>query len=143
MQLVSNSLVFNPLKRLINSVGIASGTVAGTKTLIATGVANSSIVYDILLRNFDGTNARNFNVWIGTNNTSFQNNEVQILVPANAGNNGVVTIASLASLVPQLFQNSISGDRYFILEDVSYSVWLENTVTLTANVGVTVNLGTF
>lgn len=139
----SNTRVFNALRRLLLATEIPSATIAGTKTLVYTGVANSSIIYDLCFRNFDGTNARNFNIWIGINNTSFGNNRCQIVVPANAGNNGVVPLASLISLTPALFQNAISGDRYFILENTTISIWVENIVTLTSNINVTTHVGEF
>ena len=129
----SNKESFNPLKRLWRSVLLANSLSINTKTLIATGNANSSVITDVLIRNTSTSSAVLFDVWIGANNTDSQNNRVQISVPANAGNNGVVAIASLASLVPALFDNNIAGDRCIFLEDATWQIWIENKAALGAS----------
>lgn len=132
MNTSSNQTAYTPLKGKYPAVAIASATAANTKTLVYTGVANSSLVYDLLFRSADGT-ARNFDIWIGSANTDLYNNRAQVTIPANSGNNGSTVLASLKALVPQLFRSDLAGNQYILLEDATISIWVENKA-LTAGI---------
>lgn len=133
MNVSSNQVTYNPKTSRLVAVNLANSLAINTKTLIFTGNANSSVCTDLLFRNFNTSTAVLFDIWIGANNTSAENNRVQVSIPANSGNNGVVSIASLAALCPQLFDNNLAGDRVIFLEDASISIWVENKAALSGS----------
>lgn len=140
----SNQLSFATLTGKYPAIDLASGLAANTDTLVATGDTNASIVLDILFRNTDATNARNFDIIIcptGSNATA-QYNRVQITVPANSGNNGTTAIASLAALAPALFDLDLAGNRVITLESTE-SIYVRNKAALTADMYVMVKQRSF
>jgi hypothetical protein len=140
----SNQLSFATLTGKYPAIDLASGLSINTDTLIATGDTNASIVLDILFRNTDSSNARNFDIIIcptGSNSTS-QYNRIQISVPANAGNNGTTPIASLAASAPALFDLDLAGNRVITLESTQ-SIYVRNKATLSADMYVMVKQRSF
>lgn len=139
----SNTTSFATLTGTYPATKLASGLATDTDTLIVTGATNASIVLDVLFRNQQGA-AQYFDIIIcatGANATE-ENNRVQISVPANAGNNGSVQLASLAALASQLFDLDLAGNRVLTLESGT-SIYLRNKSTLSADVCVTVKLRSF
>ena len=140
----SNTTSFATLTSAYPAIDLASGLSANTDTLVATGATNASVVLDILFRNTDASNVMSFDIIIcptGSNATA-QYNRTQIVVPANAGNNGSVQLASLAALAPQLFDIDLAGNRLITLES-SMSVYVRNKGTLTADFYVMVKQRNF
>jgi hypothetical protein len=140
----SNTTSFATLTGTYPAIDIASGTAINTDTLVATGTTNASVVLDILFRNTDTSDARNFDIIIcptGSNSTA-QYNRVQISVPANSGNNGSVAIASLAALAPSLFDIDLAGNRLITLESTE-SIYVRNKAALTSDVYVMVKQRNF
>ncbi|HEY4326158.1 MAG TPA: hypothetical protein VGN20_19380 [Mucilaginibacter sp.] len=140
----SNQTSFATLTGTYPATKCASGLAANTDTLVATGASHASIVTDILFRNTDSSNIRNFDIVIcatGSNST-VENNRVQIAVPANAGNNGSVQLASLAALASQLFDLDLAGNRVLTLES-GISIYVRNKAALTADVYINVKLRSF
>ena len=140
----SNTTSFATLTSAYPAIDLASGLAINTDTLVVTGATNASVVLDILFRNTDGTNIRNFDIIIcptGSNSTA-QYNRTQIAVPANAGNNGSVQLASLAALAPQLFDIDLAGNRLITLES-TISVYVRNKAALTSDVYVMVKQRSF
>lgn len=139
----SNTTSFATLTGTYPATQLASGLAINTDTLVATGGTNASIALDVLFRNL-GTSAINFDIVIcatGTNST-VQNNRTQVIIPASAGNNGSVSLGSLASLSPLLFDLDLAGNRVLTLES-GISIYVRNKATLTADVWVTVKLRNF
>lgn len=139
----SNQTSFATLTGTYPATKLASGLAINTDTLVATGSANASIVLDVLFRSKE-TVTRNFDIIIcatGSNATA-ENNRAQIIVPANAGNNGSVQIASLAALMPSLFDLDLAGNRVLTLES-GISVYVRNLAALAADVYVTVKQRSF
>ncbi len=134
MDTSSNQLAFSTLTGDYPAVRIPSGTAAGTVTVITSGAAHGSVILDLLFRNLDAANARNFDIFIGPSTTP-ENNAVQIAVPANAGNNGSVSICSLASLAPAVFALDLASNRVINLES-GVQVSVVNKVALTSDVYV-------
>ena len=123
---------------------VYSGLSANTDTLVVTGATNASVVLDILFRNTDASDIVNFDIIIcptGSNATA-QYNRTQIAVPANAGNNGSIQLASLAALAPQLFDIDLAGNRLITLES-TMSVYVRNKAALTADIYVMVKQRNF
>jgi len=140
----SNTTSFATLTSAYPAIDLASGLAINTDTLVVTGATNASVVLDILFRNTDGTNIRNFDIIIcptGSNSTA-QYNRTQIAVPANAGNNGSVQLASLAALAPQLFDIDLAGNRLITLES-TISVYVRNKAALTSDIYVMVKQRSF
>jgi hypothetical protein len=140
----SNTTSFATLTGAYPAIDLASGLSANTDTLVATGATNASVVLDILFRNTDSTNIRNFDIIIcptGSNSTA-QYNRTQVAVAANAGNNGSVPLASLAALAPQLFDIDLAGNRLITLES-TMSVYVRNKAALTADVYIMVKQRNF
>jgi hypothetical protein len=139
----SNTTSFATLTGTYPAVKLASGLSANTDTLIVSGATNASIVLDVLFRNLD-TNARNFDVIIcpTSSNTTDYYNRAQISVPSNSGNNGSSAQASLASLMPTLFDLDLAGNRVLTLES-GISIYVRNKAALTADVYVMVKLRNF
>jgi len=140
----SNTTSFATLTGSYPAIDIASGTTINTDTLVATGATNASVVLDVLFRNTDTSNVRNFDIIIcptGSNSTS-QYNRTQIAIPANAGNNGSVQLASLAALAPQLFDIDLAGNRLITLESTE-SIYVRNKAALTADMYVMVKQRNF
>jgi hypothetical protein len=140
----SNQTSFSTLTGTYPALQIASGTSANTDFLVASGGTHASVVLDLLFRNYDGSNARNFDIIICTlgANASVPNNRVQIIVPANAGNNGVVSLASLAALAPSLFDLDLAGNRVITLES-GVAIYIRNKAALTADIVITTKLRSF
>ncbi|AMR33950.1 hypothetical protein A0256_22125 [Mucilaginibacter sp. PAMC 26640] len=139
----SNTTSFATLTATYPAIKIASATAINTDTLLVTGSANASIVLDVLFRTFE-TSAKNFDVIIcatGANTTDYFN-RVQVAVPANAGNNGSIALASLAGLAPSLFDLDLAGNRVLTLEP-GISVYIRNKAATTADLYVTAKLRNF
>ncbi len=140
----SNTTSFATLTSAYPAIDLASGLSANTDTLVVTGATNASVVLDILFRNTDASDIVNFDIIIcptGSNATA-QYNRTQIAVPANAGNNGSVQLASLAALAPQLFDIDLAGNRLITLES-TMSVYVRNKATLAADMYVMVKQRNF
>lgn len=144
MNTSSNQLSFFTLTGVFNATKLASGLSAGTDSVIAAGATNGSCITDILIRNLDGSNIRNFEVIICTtgSNATVEHRVVQIAVPANSGNNGTVPVASVAALAPQIFDLDLSGNRIINMES-GQSIYLRNIAALTADVYVNVKQRNF
>jgi len=136
----SNQIAFCTLAGTYPAVKLTSGLSAGTATLIATGPTNAGLILDILFRSKE-TVARNFDIFIGSSATP-ENNIVQVAIPANAGNNGTVALASVAALAPAIFDLDLAGNRVITLEP-GVTVYVVNIVALTADVYVRVKLRSF
>jgi hypothetical protein len=139
----SNQTSFATLTGTYPATKLASGLTINTDTLIATGATNASIVLDVLFRSQETVN-RNFDIIICAtgSNTTEENNRVQVAIPANAGNNGSVQIASLAALAPQLFDLDLAGNRVLTLES-GISIYIRNKAALAADICITVKLRSF
>jgi len=140
----SNTTSFATLTGAYPAIDLASALSINTDTLVATGATNASVVLDILFRNTDASNIRNFDIIIcptGSNATA-QYNRTQIAVPASAGNNGNVQLASLAALAPQLFDIDLAGNRLITLES-TMSIYVRNKAALTSDVYVMVKQRNF
>jgi len=140
----SNTTSFATLTGTYPGVKLASGLSINTDTLICSGGSHASIVLDVLFRNLDTSNARNFDIIIcpTSSNATDYYNRAQIAVPANAGNNGTVALASLAALMPTLFDLDLAGNRVLTLES-GVSIYIRNKVALTADVYVMTKLRSF
>ncbi|ASU33143.1 hypothetical protein [Mucilaginibacter xinganensis] len=140
----SNTTSFATLTGTYPAVKLASGLAANTDTLIVSGATNASIVLDVLFRNLDGSNARNFDIIIcpTSSNATDYYNRAQISVPANSGNNGSAALASLASLMPTFFDLDLAGNRVLTLEG-GISIYVRNKAALTADIYVMVKLRSF
>jgi hypothetical protein len=140
----SNQTSFATLTGTYPATLIASGAGANLDNLIVTGGAHASIVLDMLFRNTDATNARNYDIIICTTGSSGNAlfNRVQISIPANAGNNGTVSLASLASLAPSLFDLDLAGNKVLTLES-GLSIYVRNKAALTADMIITTKLRSF
>lgn len=128
----SNTVQFATKTSTYVKVKLASGLTINTQTSLITGDTLATAITDILFRNKDGTNARNFDVFIGNTVDS----AVQISIPANAGNNGSVSLASLAALVPSLFDLDLNGNRVILIES-GVQIYITNLAALTADMIVT------
>lgn len=144
MNASSNTTSFSTLTGTYPTTRLASGLSINTDTLVASGSTNASIVLDILFRNTDGSNARNFDIILCTigANATVQNNIVQIIVPANSGNNGTIALTSLAALAPSLFDLDLAGNRVITLES-GIAIYVRNKAALTADVWVMVKQRNF
>jgi hypothetical protein len=140
----SNQTSFSTLTGTYPALQIVSGSSVNTDVLVTSGGAHASVVLDLLFRNYDGSNARNFDIIICAlgANASAPNNRVQISVPANAGNNGVVSLASLAALAPSLFDLDLAGNRVITLES-GIAIYVRNKAALTADIVITTKLRSF
>lgn len=143
MNTSSNQLAFATLTGTYPAVQLASGLAINTDTLICTGATNASVLLDLLFRNL-AASAVNFDIIICAtgSNATVQNNRAQIVIPASAGNNGTVLLASLAALAPSLFDLDLAGNRLLTLES-GISVYVRNKAALTADVWVTAKLRSF
>lgn len=63
-------------------------------------------------------------------------------IPAYAGSNGTTPLASLASLVPQLFDLDLAGNRVFLTE-AGDSLFVQNPAALSADINIVVKARTF
>lgn len=132
----SNVVLYATLTARYPAINIASGT-ASVATLIVTAASTGSILTDILFRSADAT-GRLFDIIIcatGSQATA-ENARVQISIPAISGNNGSTAIASLAALVPALFDIDLAGNRVLTLES-GQSIYVKNTTTTAAAIFVT------
>lgn len=144
MDTSSNQLSFFTLTGLYNATKLASGLTINTDSVIASGASHGSCITDILIRNLDTSNARNFDVIICTtgSNATVEHRIGQVTIPANAGNNGTVALSSLAALIPQIFDLDLSGNRIINLES-GQSIYLRNIAALTADIYVNVKQRNF
>lgn len=144
MDTSSNQLSFFTLTGLFNAIKLASGLTINTDSVVATGGTHGSCITDILIRNLDATNIRNFDVIICTtgSNATVEHRVCQVAIPVNSGNNGTVPLASLAALAPQIFDLDLSGNRIINLES-GQSIYLRNIAALTADVYVNVKQRNF
>ena len=110
------------------AVAMASGLAINSDTTIVAGDTNASIITDILIRN-TGSQVLAIDVFIGSTATS-ENNVCRISIPANSGNNGSTAIASLAALVPALFDLDLAGNRVLTLES-GVTIYFRNIAALT------------
>lgn len=139
----SNTTSFSTLTGTYPGVKLASGLSADTDTLIVSGATNTSIVLDVLFRSMEST-TRNFDIIIcptGSNSIDYYN-RVQISIPANSGNNGSAALASLASLMPTLFDLDLAGNRVLTLES-GISIYVRNKTALAADIYAMVKLRSF
>ena len=127
----SNQTVFATLTSTYVAVKLASGLAVNTATLLFTGATNGSVITDILFRNTDATNARNFDFFIGSSSTA-ENNLVQVSIPANSGNNGTTALTSLAGLAPAVFDLDLAGNRVITIES-GIALYVVNKAALTAD----------
>lgn len=134
----SNTTQFATLASTYVKVKLASGLTISTQSTLITGDTKATVITDILFRNKDTTNARNFDIFIGNTTDS----AVQVAIPANAGNNGSVAIASLAALVPSLFDLDLNGNRVMLIES-GVIVYATNIAALTADMIITLKTKTF
>jgi len=124
----SNTALYATLAARYPVINIATST-ATTTTLLITAASTGTIVTDILWRTADAS-ARTWDVIIcatGSQATA-ENARVMVSIPANSGNNGTVAIASLAALVPSLFDIDLAGNRVLTLES-GQSIYLKNIAT--------------
>lgn len=131
----SNTTQFATKTSAYVAVKLASGLAINTNTALFTGDVNASVITDILFRNRDGSNARNFDIFIGSAATP-ENNRVQVTIPASSGNNGTTAIASLAALAPQLFDIDLNGNRVLLIES-GVVISVTNIAALTADMFIT------
>jgi len=143
MNSASNTSSFSTLTGTYPGVKLVSGLAANTDTLIVSGATNASIVLDVLFRSQENT-ARNFDIVIcpTSSNTTDYFNRAQISVPTNSGNNGSAALASLASLMPTLFDLDLAGNRVLTLES-GISIYVRNKAALAADIYVMVKLRSF
>lgn len=126
--LTSNVVLYATLAARYPVVNIPTATVS-TTTLLITAASTGTILTDILWRTADAT-VRTWDVIIcatGSQATA-ENARVMVSIPANSGNNGGAAIASLAALVPTLFDIDLAGNRVLTLE-AGQSVYVRNSAT--------------
>ena len=128
----SNTTQFATLTSTFVKVKLASGLTINTQTSLITGDTKATTITDILFRNKDASNSRNFDVFIGNTTDS----AVQISIPASSGNNGTVALASLAALAPSLFDLDLNGNRVMTIES-GIQIYVTNLAALTADVIIT------
>lgn len=124
----SNVVLYATLAARYPVINIPTST-ASTTTLLITAASTGTVITDILWRTSDAT-ARTWEIIIcatGSQATP-ENARVMINVPANSGNNGSTAIASLAALVPALFDIDLAGNRIITLES-GQSIYLKNNAT--------------
>jgi len=135
----SNTVLYATRAASLPAVNIPSGTINTTYTLITTGAATyGSVITDLLFRSAD-SNTRNFDIIIcatGSQATA-ENARVQVSIAASSGNNGTTAIASLASMVPALFDVDLAGNRVIGLE-AGQSIYVKCTTTTAGAIFVTV-----
>jgi hypothetical protein len=141
MDSLSNQTSFCTLTADYVAVKLASGLAINTATLLCSGSTHASVITDVLFRNTDTTNARNFDFFIGPTTTA-ENNLVQVLIPASSGNNGTTALASLAALAPAIFDIDLAGNRIITLESGT-NIYVVNKTALTADVYVRVKRRSF
>lgn len=134
----SNTTQFATLASTYVKVKLASGLAINTQSSLITGDTKSTVITDILFRNKDSSNARLFDIYIGNTTDS----AVQVSIPANSGNNGSTAIASLAALVPQLFDLDLNGNRIMLIES-GVQIYVTNLAALTADMVITLKTKTF
>jgi hypothetical protein len=137
----SNQTSFCTLTADYVAVKLASGLAINTATLLCSGSTHASVVTDVLFRNTDIANARNFDFFIGPTTTA-ENNLVQVAIPAASGNNGSTPLASLAALTPAIFDIDLAGNRIITLESGT-NIYVVNKAALTADMYVRVKRRSF
>lgn len=124
----SNVVLYATLAARYPVINIANAATTA-QTLLITAASTGTIVTDILFRTSDAT-VRLWNIIIcatGSQATA-QNARVVVSIPATSGNNGSTAIASLAALVPSLFDIDLAGNRVITLES-GQSIYVENQAT--------------
>ncbi|MES2457192.1 MAG: hypothetical protein V4594_16680 [Bacteroidota bacterium] len=124
----SNVILYATKEARYPVINVPTAT-ASTTTLLITAASAGTIVTDILWRTADGA-ARTWDIIIcatGSHATA-ENARVMVSIPASSGNNGSTAIASLASLVPSLFDIDLAGNRVIQLE-AGQSIYLKNNAT--------------
>ena len=124
----SNIVLYATLAARYPVINIANGAVSAT-TLLITAASTATIITDVLFRSAD-TISRNFDIIIcatGSQGTA-ENARVQVGIPAGSGNNGSTAIASLAALIPSLFDIDLAGNRVMTLES-GQSIYVKNLAT--------------
>ncbi len=132
METNSNTVLYATRKTRRVKTTIASATALNTYTLLATADATyGSMITDLLCRSADAT-ARVFDIIICAtgSQTTAENAEVAVSIPANSGNNGSTALASIAALAPSIFDIDLAGNRVISLE-IGQSIYVRNA-TLTA-----------
>lgn len=122
----SNVVLYATLAARYPVINIATATAANTKTLLITATSTGTIVTDVLWRT-SNAGAATWNVIVcatGSQATA-ENARVMVSIPATSGNNGSVAIASLAALMPSLFDIDLAGNRVITLES-GQSIYVEN-----------------
>ena len=140
----SNQIPYFTLTGIFAATKLASGLSINTDSVIVAAATNGSCITDILVRNTDASNARNFDVIFCTTggNGTVEHRVAQVSIPANAGNNGTVALASIAALAPQLFDLDLAGNRMLNMESGT-SIYLRNVAALTADIYVNVKQRSF
>lgn len=124
----SNVVLYATLAARYPVINVPTST-ATTRTLLITAASTGTIVTDVLWRTADAS-ARLWNIIICATGSqaTVENARVVVSIPASSGNNGTTAIASLAALVPQLFDIDLAGNRVITLES-GQSIYLENQAT--------------
>ena len=124
----SNVILYATLAARYPVINIATST-ATTQTLLITAASTGTIVTDILWRTSDATpRVWEFIICATGSQATAGNNRVAFTIPASSGNNGTVAIASLAALVPALFDIDLAGNRVITLES-GQSIYVQNNAT--------------
>ncbi len=146
----SNQLSFLVKAGAYPCTKIPSGTIVNTITTLFTGPANAGLITDVLFRN----NAQvivNLNLLIvpsgqtgGSAGTPYAGPYLitTLQIPAGAGSNGSTPLASLAGMVPQLFDLDLAGNRVFLTE-AGDTLFVQNTSALASDINVMVKARTF
>ena len=133
----SNTVLYATYQGVYDTVNLPSGTAVNTYTLVTSAGTNGSIVTDLLFRNSDTSNIRNFNIIIAPTGSQAvaQYNIVQVVIASNAGAYGTLGIATLSSLSPSLFDIDLAGNRVITLE-AGQSIYVQNTSALIAPINI-------
>lgn len=133
----SNTVLYATRAARLVVTKIPSGTTSATITNIVDAASTyGSVITDILIRSKDSI--RLFDIIIcPTGNQGTANPIVQVSIPASSGSNGSTAIASLAAIVPQLFDIDLAGNRVIGLE-AGQSVYIQNSTTTAGDFIITV-----
>lgn len=133
----SNQLQFATLTNNWSKTKLASGLAINTQSTLIVGDSKGTIITDILFRN-KNSSAVLFDIYIGQTTDP----AVQVSIPGNSGNNGSISVASLAGLVPTLFDLDLNGNRILGLES-GITVYATNIAALTADMIITIKYKQF
>jgi hypothetical protein len=133
----SNTIVYTPISQVYDITQTTfSSTASGTNTLITTAGSNGSFITDILFRQSTGSTLTFELIICATGSQGSTNPIKQFQVAANAGSNGTTALAQLSTLVNEIFDYDLSGNRVLILES-GQSCYFRTTATTTAVVTTT------